>query len=87
MKKNKEMISLNSISVEFNNEMGINERFEILDRTASQKIKGGDDCPTMSNCGVMEWDGCPYMDGLGGCTSFVLCLTMGWDSGICPSMT
>jgi len=56
MKKNKEIISLNSIKDEFSKEMGIDERFKILSLSEQQKIVGGDSaCPTMDPpCGCMN---------------------------------
>jgi hypothetical protein len=39
--KKKEMVSLNSISNEFSNEMDLNERFEVLDKSVLRNVKGG----------------------------------------------
>jgi hypothetical protein len=80
MKKNKEMISLNSISTEFNNEMGVNERFEILDKSMSQKIKGGVTCDPMT-CGMTDDPSCQLQLE---CGNFDV---QGWIDDMCPSMT
>lgn len=64
MKRNKEILSLNSIKDDFNEQMGVDERFNILNQFEQQALKGGDDeCPTMDRClcmnGVVWGPGCP----------------------------
>jgi len=79
MKKTKEIISLNSINDEFNNEMGIDERFRILSFSDQQTVKGGTDpnCPTMDNClcmnGVVWGSACPEDCSCNG----LVCVAMG----------
>ena len=84
MKKNVEMISLNSTKSDFKEDMDLDERLQKLESNELKSIKAGENCPRM---------GCPtYVCPDMGCPSDCAdrcdsddCYTDFWDD-FCPRM-
>lgn len=74
MKKNVEMISLNSTKSDFKEDMDLDERLQKLESNELKSIKAGENCPRM---------GCPS-DCADRCDSDD-CYTDCWDD-FCPRM-
>ena len=97
MKKD-EMFSLNTQIIEFNDEMGLEERLELLSMQDLQNMRGGGDCTLMGSgkCALQGMTICPTescdpyfvgcgIDGHQGCNSDSFCL--GDDFDHCMAMT